>query len=929
MVRGGIFVHLWQNSKKWEHKRVLVGGVIFFAFRVPILGWIFFGVGGESGLEKKSRSRQDAENSRCFFLFFFLFIFFSGCMARPPHNNPLSESQISSCVIFELFSIDIMLLIFKSMLLEYKILFVPLQHSTISRTIDASETSTTYTETSTITATNSGIIGAHGRLSSVMHNYGSEGSVNAHNTHNNNNNTYQNEHSRATCYDSGLAATIVSNSSAEVAVHANKTNTNHIPTSIADLDANFKKDKILKPFTKRLHQMIEKRLFDISGEDADEKQKEIPSFLDNRDYPIASEFDILKPKTNDLHSEKFTYPHWLTSNDTLFVDSSSNNHEQTGSHSNAGSLGIKASVKISTITSKSINLGGKINDSIRKLTSEDCATATIGTIEANMSDMVNNINNSDNNNKAIVNQQQNRNNQNYTKTDPLSIGSSDDFSNLDSNNPFSLDRIVYSLWFYIFLRTLQTGDVTTLKALHLILKVITQMSNESIDLADHWVFVEMVEAMARWANQTIKLIEVMNELGFEPTDTIYLSLLSVLTQHYDRNLELSYKILCHLPKIHKQFQIANNSNNGINSNSRESRARRNSLLNVNLKPETKRRKYYRTIGELRSCFPKKFEEIVISEECPQKNERMEDIHIRLEWTNKEHDCGTKCHVYGHSFDARIVTKEIWTYRVFLNTNDLINANDNHHKKPLLSTSTGNSNCKSNINNSNHSHASGSNSHSPTTGSNGNCFQRGVTHESTNIMLLQLEQSTVMKAAYLSTSKISQTLLNSKLFNVKETICCDKGEAPFGFDNTKQMECHNFQCFCIVLSQENVEIRLSTTNTFGMTPFLHCCKYNKDEFIDYVFDKYDFYVNESNTNIFVQQSYLIHDLILIHLNDQLILHLICDLINYSLQCQSMKSRVTHLSLKKIHVHQTSDAGWTHLHTKQHSSNSSNRSTLTQK
>ena len=186
----------------------------------------------------------------------------------------------------------------------------------------------------------------------------------------------------------------------------------------------------------------------------------------------------------------------------------------------------------------------------------------------------------------------------------------------------------------------------------------------------------------------------------------------------------------------------------------------------------------------------------------------------------------------------------------------------------------------------------------------------------------------MKAAYLSTSKISQTLLNSKLFNVKETICWDKGEAPFGFDNTKQMECHNFQCFCIVLSQENVEIRLSTTNTFGMTPFLHCCKYNKDEFIDYVFDKYDFYVNESNTNIFVQH-HIIHDLILIHLNDQLILHLICDLINYSLQCQSMKSRVTHLSLKKIHVHQTSDAGWTHLHTKQHSSNSSNRSTLTQK
>ena len=72
----------------------------------------------------------------------------------------------------------------------------------------------------------------------------------------------------------------------------------------------------------------------------------------------------------------------------------------------------------------------------------------------------------------------------------------------------------------------------------------------------------------------------MNELELELTDTIYSSLLSVLTQHCDRILELSYKILGHLPKIQKQFQIANNANNnnGISSNinSRESRARRNS-----------------------------------------------------------------------------------------------------------------------------------------------------------------------------------------------------------------------------------------------------------------------------------------------------------------------------------------------------------------
>ena len=141
-----------------------------------------------------------------------------------------------------------------------------------------------------------------------------------------------------------------------------------------------------------------------------------------------------------------------------------------------------------------------------------------------------------------------------------------------------------------------------------------------------------------------KLKRERPNLELELTDTIYSSLLSVLTQHCDRILELSYKILGHLPKIQKQFQIANNANNnnGISSNinSRESRARRNSLsLNVLLKPETKTRKFYQTIGELISRFSKEFpgREIVISEECPQCNEPMKDVHIRLGWTNKEHD----------------------------------------------------------------------------------------------------------------------------------------------------------------------------------------------------------------------------------------------------------------------------------------------------
>ena len=48
-----------------------------------------------------------------------------------PHNNPLSESSITMRVTFELFSIDTISLIFKSMLSEYKILFVS-QHSILT-----------------------------------------------------------------------------------------------------------------------------------------------------------------------------------------------------------------------------------------------------------------------------------------------------------------------------------------------------------------------------------------------------------------------------------------------------------------------------------------------------------------------------------------------------------------------------------------------------------------------------------------------------------------------------------------------------------------------------------------------------------------------------------------------------------------------------
>ncbi|ETO36145.1 hypothetical protein RFI_00919 [Reticulomyxa filosa] len=113
----------------------------------------------------------------------------------------------------------------------------------------------------------------------------------------------------------------------------------------------------------------------------------------------------------------------------------------------------------------------------------------------------------------------------------------------NSNNPFNFDRITFHLWLYLFLRTIQpsgqsqpqsqtqvqpsssvapTTDITLsiaeekemypdpiigddtkldvrfpLDDVHLIIKVINQMINESAGLPDTWVFVELIEAMGR------------------------------------------------------------------------------------------------------------------------------------------------------------------------------------------------------------------------------------------------------------------------------------------------------------------------------------------------------------------------------------------------------------------------------------------------
>eukprot|EP01084_Bolivina_argentea_P127036 224752_1 len=53
-------------------------------------------------------------------------------MVRAPSNNPLSKSSISSRVLFELFTIDVIMSIYKAILLEEKLLFISTQYSILS-----------------------------------------------------------------------------------------------------------------------------------------------------------------------------------------------------------------------------------------------------------------------------------------------------------------------------------------------------------------------------------------------------------------------------------------------------------------------------------------------------------------------------------------------------------------------------------------------------------------------------------------------------------------------------------------------------------------------------------------------------------------------------------------------------------------------------
>ncbi|ETO14236.1 hypothetical protein RFI_23138 [Reticulomyxa filosa] len=111
---------------------------------------------------------------------------------------------------------------------------------------------------------------------------------------------------------------------------------------------------------------------------------------------------------------------------------------------------------------------------------------------------------------------------------------------VSGDNLFKLDRIIYHLWFYLFLRTIQrplpdsgvtltsapltdekkdtkepqkSNDETQLQSIYLLIKVINQMINENVGLPDSWVFAEIVDAMGRCGlgHLTLKLCLVRGD----------------------------------------------------------------------------------------------------------------------------------------------------------------------------------------------------------------------------------------------------------------------------------------------------------------------------------------------------------------------------------------------------------------------------------
>merc|ERR1712154_403286 len=89
----------------------------------------------------------------------------------------------------------------------------------------------------------------------------------------------------------------------------------------------------------------------------------------------------------------------------------------------------------------------------------------------------------------------------------------------DRESPWCHDRVTYHLWYYVFLRTLDplnSSEVNNLKSLHLMIKIMAQMKNESVGLCDQWVLLELIQTMLRmsWGEHVLKLVEVMKELQY-------------------------------------------------------------------------------------------------------------------------------------------------------------------------------------------------------------------------------------------------------------------------------------------------------------------------------------------------------------------------------------------------------------------------------
>jgi len=183
------------------------------------------------------------------------------------------------------------------------------------------------------------------------------------------------------------------------------------------------------------------------------------------------------------------------------------------------------------------------------------------------------------------------------------------------------EQMVYRIFFTIFLNLLKPADRRD--KLSRLFKVIVQMVNEGI-IPSLKLFHQIVETLGllKWAREILSVIQFMNIIGVPPDAPFYASVLTVLSTFYG-DASRAYQILGNLGKM--KLDPA-------------------TLGQWKLLPKEKRKRPYQTIQELQIRFQSTFPGLKMDTagQCMVCGEKLHDLHVRLGWSTNINDRCTQC-----------------------------------------------------------------------------------------------------------------------------------------------------------------------------------------------------------------------------------------------------------------------------------------------